>query len=133
MVYATPPLPPVASHSTVSRLQDDEAATLLSKVEDYVSRMLKAALPGNYLVDFFPWMKHIPSWAPGAAWKREGYEWYRKDTNMFLGLMQQTETELVCSLDNQSLLRYSRMVCRNPAAAKNVFLPNSSNAPLSMG
>jgi hypothetical protein len=29
-----------------------------------------AAEPGRWLVDSFPWMRHIPSWLPGAGFKR---------------------------------------------------------------
>ena len=33
---------------------------VLEKIEDYVSRLGYAAMPGNYFVDIFPWMMHIP-------------------------------------------------------------------------
>lgn len=39
--------------------------------------MVSAARPGAYLVDFLPFLKHIPEWVPGAAFKRvarEGWE-----------------------------------------------------------
>ncbi len=55
--------------------------------------MLKAALPGNYFVDIFPWMMHIPQWIPGARWKREGFEWFKKDTDMFQQLVEDTHME----------------------------------------
>ena len=36
-----------------------------------VLRLLSVAVqPGRWLVDFFPWMKYIPSWVPGAGFKR---------------------------------------------------------------
>ena len=92
-VYAYPPLP-----STASNASDVEALSVVAKVEDYVARMLKAALPGNYFVDFFPWMMHIPTWFPGASWKREGYAWFRRDTDMFMGLVGQTEDALVSGI-----------------------------------
>jgi cytochrome P450 len=65
---------------------------LVAKVENYVDRMLKAALPGNYLVDIFPFMMHIPKFL--AKWKREGYAWFKKDTDMFLGLIEDTRKGL---------------------------------------
>ncbi|PSR85633.1 hypothetical protein PHLCEN_2v5362 [Hermanssonia centrifuga] len=68
------------------------------QVESYVDRMLKAALPGNYFVDIFPWMMHIPQWMPGARWKREGFEWFKKDTDMFQQLVEDTHTELASKL-----------------------------------
>ncbi|KDR82192.1 hypothetical protein GALMADRAFT_276748 [Galerina marginata CBS 339.88] len=65
---------------------------LVTKVEHYVDRMLKAALPGNYFVDIFPWMMHIPTAL--ARWKREGYAWFKKDTDMFLGLAKDVKAGL---------------------------------------
>ncbi|KAJ7485833.1 cytochrome P450 [Mycena latifolia] len=38
-----------------------------------------AGTPGAFLVDFIPLLKHIPSWLPGMAFKRQAREW-RKDT-----------------------------------------------------
>ncbi|KAG8906880.1 hypothetical protein FRC01_007876 [Tulasnella sp. 417] len=29
----------------------------------------------GYWVDFFPWLKHIPTWFPGAQFKRDGLRW----------------------------------------------------------
>lgn len=66
---------------------------IVVKVENYVERMLKAALPGNYLVDFFPAMMYIPTWL--AKWKREGYAWFKRDTDMFLGLVNEVQQGLV--------------------------------------
>ena len=31
--------------------------------------------PGAYLVQTFPWMRHIPSWFPGARFQREFDAW----------------------------------------------------------
>ncbi|KAJ3558603.1 hypothetical protein NM688_g820 [Phlebia brevispora] len=92
VIYAYPPLPRPASSSQETDI--NEASTLIKNVEDYVSRMLKAALPGNYLVEFFPWMMYIPAWFPGAAWKRQGRMWFRRDTNMFLDLVAETKAAI---------------------------------------
>ncbi|KIM46552.1 hypothetical protein M413DRAFT_24257 [Hebeloma cylindrosporum] len=46
-------------------------------------RVLQAVLPGAYLVEIFPAMKHLPTWV--APWKKWGLEWYKKDTEMFEG------------------------------------------------
>jgi len=34
-----------------------------------------AAVPGLYLVDMFPILKHLPWWFPGAGFKRQAAEW----------------------------------------------------------
>ena len=31
--------------------------------------------PGRYLVQTFPWMRHIPAWCPGAGFQREFNAW----------------------------------------------------------
>lgn len=31
--------------------------------------------PGKYLVDILPWLKYVPSWMPGAKFKRDAIEW----------------------------------------------------------
>ncbi|KAJ6553619.1 cytochrome P450 [Mycena vulgaris] len=34
-----------------------------------------AAVPGRFLIDVIPALKHVPSWFPGAAFKRKAAEW----------------------------------------------------------
>lgn len=34
-----------------------------------------AAVPGAFLVDTFPFLKHVPAWFPGASFKRKAREW----------------------------------------------------------
>jgi len=52
-----------------------------------------AAYPGNYLVEFFPWMKYLPS--PIASWKlrleRQSVEFF----SFFNGLFHGVEMEIV--------------------------------------
>ncbi len=48
---------------------------------------------GNYFVDIFPFMMYIPTWM--AKWKREGYAWFKKDTDMFVGLVEDVKAGLV--------------------------------------
>ena len=38
-------------------------------------------------------MLHLPTWA--AKWKREGFAWFKKDTDMFTGLVDETKAALV--------------------------------------
>ena len=37
--------------------------------------MDKAYTPGKYLVEVFPFLKHVPEWVPGAQWKRDVAAW----------------------------------------------------------
>ncbi|KAG2021093.1 O-methylsterigmatocystin oxidoreductase [Coprinopsis cinerea AmutBmut pab1-1] len=43
---------------------------LIEKVDTFMRGWGEYAAPGRLLVSFFPSMKWIPSWVPGAGWKR---------------------------------------------------------------
>ena len=69
---------------------------LVTRINDLMHRLVRAALPGAYFVEIFPWMKYLPSWM--AKWKREGLEWFRKDSMMFEGFyagVQETMASVV--------------------------------------
>ncbi|KAJ6178530.1 hypothetical protein N7519_008991 [Penicillium mononematosum] len=40
----------------------------------------KASTPGTWLVDIIPALKHVPSWLPGASFKRTAQEWRKNVT-----------------------------------------------------
>lgn len=65
---------------------------LVVRINDLMHRLVRATLPGSFLVDIFPAMKNIPSWL--ATWKREGLEWHRKDSAMFQEFMDEVKTEV---------------------------------------
>jgi hypothetical protein len=56
----------------------------VAQLNNFVDRIAHAAYPGAYFVEFFTWMKYLPSWT--AKWKREAQAWYEKDSTMFLRL-----------------------------------------------
>ncbi|KDR81197.1 hypothetical protein GALMADRAFT_116228 [Galerina marginata CBS 339.88] len=56
---------------------------LVTRINDFAHRIVRAALPGAYLVEILPIMKHLPTWM--APWKKWGLEWYKKDSEMFEG------------------------------------------------
>ena len=41
-------------------------------IDGIVKAFEEAAIPGRFLVDALPILKHIPSWFPGAGFKRFG-------------------------------------------------------------
>ena len=51
------------------------------------------ASPGNYLVEFFPWMLYIPESL--ARWKREANAGYRFFSEMFIGMFHDVEIRIV--------------------------------------
>jgi len=60
------------------------------------------ALPGNYLVEFFTWMKYIPSSI--AKWKRLAEERQKKYSAMFESMFRDVEDRIVRAWLGFSLL-----------------------------
>ncbi|KAI0087382.1 cytochrome P450 [Irpex rosettiformis] len=56
---------------------------LVRYIQEFVARVCETSVPGAYLVDLFPMMKHIS--ASIARWKREGLEWHKEQTKIFEG------------------------------------------------
>jgi hypothetical protein len=99
MVYDKPPI----------RSEHDPAVT---KVNDFVARLTRAAMPGAHLVEFFPWMRHIPSrfacadmgiwlllipnWNRFAPWKKQAEESFETDSAMFKELFNDIHNRKVC-------------------------------------
>ncbi|ETW82115.1 cytochrome P450 monooxygenase 109, partial [Heterobasidion irregulare TC 32-1] len=52
--------------------EDDLYVSLAKKG---MSSLIKVGVHGTYLVDYLPFLRHIPSWFPGAGFKRQAYEW----------------------------------------------------------
>ncbi|KAI0650123.1 cytochrome P450 [Trametes meyenii] len=44
---------------------------IVKAVDDAMAYFAKATAPGAFLADLFPTLCHVPSWFPGAQWKRE--------------------------------------------------------------
>ena len=42
----------------------------ISLVEEVISKANDAAVPGAFLVDLFPVLKHVPSWFPGGGFHK---------------------------------------------------------------
>lgn len=56
-------------------------------------RLVRATLPGAFLVEIFPVMKRLPEFL--APWKKEGLEWHRRDTVMFQEFMDKVRDQMV--------------------------------------
>jgi len=51
----------------------------ISRAEVALDGLAKAGIPGSFMVDFLPFLKYIPSWFPGAEFKRRAKFW--RDVN----------------------------------------------------
>ncbi len=54
--------------------ENDEYVAILDKGASVVNELL---LPGRYLVELIPALQYLPSWLPGATFKREIPQWKR--------------------------------------------------------
>ncbi|KAJ2919994.1 hypothetical protein MD484_g422, partial [Candolleomyces efflorescens] len=45
--------------------------------EDANHGVIVAAIPGRFLVDSIPVLKHVPAWFPGASFMQKAREWYK--------------------------------------------------------
>ena len=79
---------------------------LVTRINDLMHRLIRAALPGAYLVEIFPVMKRLPTWI--APWKKWGLEWYKKDSEMFLGFYDGVAKTLVSWKIRTRTQRFSR-------------------------
>ena len=67
----------------------------------YLSLMEKAnegALaftPGKYLVQFLPFLRHIPEWMPGAGFQTQFREWREASHESKVALLRRTRSGLV--------------------------------------
>ena len=47
----------------------------ISIAEVAMNGVAEAAIPGAFLVDFFPILKYVPSWFPGAGFQKKAALW----------------------------------------------------------
>ncbi|KAI9452360.1 cytochrome P450 [Lactarius psammicola] len=69
-------------------------------VESHVRRLLHEMHPGTRLVEFFPWLRYIPS--RFAKWKRDAQNWFIKDSLMFQRLLGKVVDDLANGIDRPS-------------------------------
>jgi len=55
---------------------------LVDLVETAVSQFGQGTDPGGFLVDVIPVLKYVPSWFPGAGWKRTAERFRQTRINM---------------------------------------------------
>lgn len=65
----------------------------IAGVNDFMTRIVRAAFPGAHFVEYFTWMKYLPNWM--AKWKRDAEGWYRVDSAVFEGLFQEAKMSVV--------------------------------------
>ena len=70
------------------------------QVNQFLERFIHYSIPWKYSVEFFTWMKYLPSSI--AKWKKEAEEGYKEYSRMFLGLFHNVENRIVMSFIRSS-------------------------------
>jgi hypothetical protein len=65
----------------------------ITLINDFVERLVRAAYPGAFFVEYFTWMRYLPTWL--AKWKRDALEQHRVDNAMFQGLFAEVGRRVV--------------------------------------
>lgn len=60
---------------TTYGIHGDAADPYISTAIEAVNAVTTATAPGAFLVDFLPFLKHIPEWVPGAGFQRKARHW----------------------------------------------------------
>ena len=76
---------------------------IVHRIHAHVERVSDAAIPGKYLVDIFPALRHLPAWA--AKWKREGNEWHDGESALFAGFNRGVKERMVREFDLENCER----------------------------
>ena len=54
----------------------------INTAEKGVHPLVVAGVPGTFLVDTIPLLKHVPAWMPGAGFQRKAREWRKLARDM---------------------------------------------------
>ena len=73
----------------------EKEMALIKRIHAHVEHISDASIPGRYLVDAFPAMRHLPAWM--AKWKREGMAWHEGESRLFSSFTQSVRDRLVCT------------------------------------
>ena len=67
----------------------------ISLAEIALDGLSQAAIPGAFWVDFFPILKYVPRWFPGAGFQRKAARWREINTIMVEKPFRYVEEQLV--------------------------------------
>ncbi|KAG8710941.1 hypothetical protein FRC08_016524 [Ceratobasidium sp. 394] len=73
--------------------------------ETATNRLCEAAIPGNFYVNTIPWLKYVPAWLPGAAWKRKADAWRAEKDRMINEPFEWTKSQMAAGTASPSILK----------------------------
>ncbi|KAH6904898.1 cytochrome P450 [Coprinopsis sp. MPI-PUGE-AT-0042] len=75
---------------------------LITRVNDLVQRLVKAAYPGEHMVEFFPWLNKLPNIL--TPWKDYAAYWHRKDSELFMDYYKTVKDRVLDGDERPSLV-----------------------------
>ncbi|CAE6488740.1 unnamed protein product [Rhizoctonia solani] len=78
---------------------------LVEIVETANKGLCQAALPGNFFVNVVPWLRCVPSWLPGAGWKRQAHKWRAEKDKMLYKPFNWTREQMAAGTAAPSMLK----------------------------
>ncbi|KAG8719499.1 hypothetical protein FRC08_002681 [Ceratobasidium sp. 394] len=78
---------------------------LVKIVETALSRLCEAGVAGNFYVNTIPWLKFVPSWFPGAGWKRKANAWRAERDRMIHEPYEWTRSQMAAGTASPSILK----------------------------
>ncbi|KAI9443590.1 cytochrome P450 [Lactarius indigo] len=79
---------------------DSEDDPVVVRIAKQVERLLHEVQPGARLVEFFTWMRYVPS--RFAKWKRDAEYWFIQDSLMYEDLLGKVANDLANGIDRPS-------------------------------
>ncbi|KAH9056476.1 cytochrome P450 [Lactarius vividus] len=79
---------------------DSEDDPIIVRIAAQVERLLHEMQPGARLVEFFTWMRYVPS--RFAKWKRDAGYWFIQDSLMYEDLLSKVANDLTNGIDRPS-------------------------------
>ena len=67
----------------------------ISNAEEALKGLADAGIPGTYMVDFIPLLKHIPSWFPGATFQTKAKRWNEINKQVYQKPFEYVESLMV--------------------------------------
>jgi len=75
----------------------------ISRAEVALEGFAAAGVPGSFMVDFFPVLKYLPSWFPGAGFQRKAKMWRELNDAVAEIPFKRIEDELVLSINLEAI------------------------------
>ncbi|KAF8210798.1 cytochrome P450 [Mycena galopus ATCC 62051] len=81
------------------RYSDDQYIRI---AEEAMHGLSVASIPGAFLVDTIPWLKHVPSWVPGAGFKHKAAQWKQVTRELLELPFSETQHNIATGLARES-------------------------------